>query len=106
MTAWEDSYWQKYHARLDRRSEAVADDLATFHAGRRGPFDGSVKEFFGAKAVEWTAEQLTQIIIHARELVYEHGIMTGINASGLYLTPGDERTRAQDARIAKELTKP
>ncbi|WP_367139648.1 hypothetical protein [Saccharothrix sp. HUAS TT1] len=107
----EDAFRAGHHGgQLDPALEHLAQEIATHHvADTRQPFDTSVENTVrrhGVDASGWTVEDLAAAIIHGRELVSEHGIMTWTMPDGRpsrAVAGGSEETRAHDTRTAARL---
>jgi hypothetical protein len=96
---------------LDPAVEHLAEEIAEHHVSDLAqPFDSSVEAVVRRHDVDpdgWDVDDLTAAIVRARELVGEHGIITGWTASdgtsALRGMGGDDESRAHDARLAARL---
>lgn len=91
--------------------EHLAEEIAEHHVSDTAqPFDSSVETVVRRHDVDpdgWDVDDLTAAIVRARELVGEHGILTGWTASDGSSARrgigGDDESRAHDARLAARL---
>jgi hypothetical protein len=107
----EDDFRAAYHQAVREPAvEALAEAIADHHIDHLGmigtAFDTSVATVVREHGGDLSVDQLTAAIIHARELISEHGVMTWTTSAG---TPtrvhggGNDETRAHDARTAAAL---
>jgi hypothetical protein len=95
-----------YHAHLAPAVRDLAHDIATCYIEGL-PTGRTLDDAAGTTVHQHdpglTADQVAAAIIHARELVSQHGVCAWLDGTKWVVRAGDDETRAHDTRVAASL---